>query len=258
MMKMSKMVGVAALVIAVGAPAVAPAQEEENKPETYIYATYFYCDTATQDKADELVAKSMAPVYDAAVADGTIKAWGWMRHHTGGKWRRIEYFTSDSVGGLLTAQDIIGQRMDAAMAGSDDNLNKYCGAHDDYIWQSVAGGDGTAERGKAGLSVYHVCSMADEERIDELFNKVVAPKMQKAVDEGKLTSWGWNSHVLGGKYRRLETMTGTDFPSLMKARAEIIASIYGEGGNAEATEFDRLCNSHSDYLWEIVHEKAGS
>ena len=44
----------------------------------------------------------------------------------------------------------------------------------------------------------------------------------------------------------------------MKARAEIIASIYGDGDNAEAAEFDNLCTSHSDYLWEIVHEKAGS
>jgi hypothetical protein len=53
-------------------------------------------------------------------------------------------------------------------------------------------------------------------------------------------------------------MTGADFPSLLKARGEIISAIYADGGNADAAEFDKLCTSHSDYLWEIVHEKASS
>lgn len=257
-MKMSTLLGVSALSLSLAAPAALIADEHEEKEETYIYATYYYCDTSMQDKADEVVAKFMAPVYDAAVADGTLKAWGWMRHHTGGQWRRIQYYTAGSIEGLLAGQEAVDKRISEAVGDADADFSKYCNAHDDYIWQSVAGGDGTAERGKAGISVYHVCSMADEDRIDELFKRVVAPKLQKAADEGKLTSWGWNSHVVGGQYRRLETLTGKDFPSLMKARAEIIASIYGDGGNAEAAEFDKLCTSHSDYLWEIVHEKAGS
>lgn len=254
-MKISTLLGVSALSLTLAAPAALIADEHEEKEETYIYATYFYCDTSMEEKADELVAKNSGPVYDAAVADGTIKGWGWMRHHTGGKWRRIQWHTSDSVEGLLAGQATIGKRMDEAMGGSDDDFSKYCNAHDDYIWQSVAGGDGTAERGKVGMSVYHVCSMAEEERIDELFKKVVSPWMEKAASEGKLSSWGWNSHVVGGKYRRLQTMTAPDFPTLLKARAEIIANIYGDEGSPEAAEFDKLCTSHSDYMWEVVHEK---
>ena len=100
--------------------------------------------------------------------------------------------------------------------------------------------------------------MAEEQRIDELFKKVAMPWLEKAVAEGKLASWGWNSHVFGGKYRRLETLTGPDFASLLKARAEIISNIYGEEGSPEAAEFDKLCTSHSDYMWEVVHEKVGS
>ena len=254
-MKISTLLGVSALALCLAAPAALIADEHEEKEETYIYATYFYCDTSMEDKADELVAKNSAPFYDAAVADGTIKGWGWMRHHTGGKWRRIQWHTAGSVEGLLAAQETIGKRIDEAMGGADDGFNKYCNAHDDYIWQSVAGGDGTAQRGKVGMSVYHVCSMAEEERIDELFKKVVAPWMEKAAGEGKLSSWGWNSHVVGGKYRRLQTMTAPDFPTLLKARAEIISNIYGDEGSPEAAEFDKLCTSHSDYMWEVVHEK---
>lgn len=257
-MKLTTLLGITALSLAVGAPASLVADEHENKEETYIYATYFYCNAASEDKADELVKKNMAPVYDAAVADGTIKAWGWMSHHIGGKWRRILYRTAGSIEGLLSGDATIAKRMDEAMGGVDDGFTQHCNAHDDYIWQAVAGGDGSAERGQVGISVYHVCSMADEERIDELFKKVSQPVLEKAAKEGKLSSWGWNSHVVGGKYRRLQTMTAPDYQTLMKARAEIIASIYADGGSADATEFDRLCTSHSDYLWDIVHEKAGS
>lgn len=257
-MRISTLLGISALALTIGLPTGLVAEEKDAKDETYIYATYFYCDTATQDMADELVKKSLAPIYDAAVDDGTIMAWGWMAHNTGGKWRRILYHTSNTVEGLLSSQDTIGERTDEAMGASDPGLSKYCSAHDDYIWQSVAGGDGTATRGKAGISVYHVCSMADEDRIDELFKKVVQPLMEKAASEGKLTSWGWNSHVIGGKYRRLETMTGPDFPTLLKARDEIITAAYADGKNPDTKEFDQLCNSHSDYLWEIVHEKAKS
>jgi hypothetical protein len=257
-MKVTTLLGITALALAIGAPAGQVARAAEEKDETYIYATYFYCNTGTEDKADELVEKNMVPIYDAAVADGTLKGWGWMSHHMGGKWRRILYRTSGSIDGLLSAEEIISKRMDEALGGADDGFDNYCSAHDDYIWQAVAGGDGTATRGKVGISVYHVCSMADEDRIDELFKKVSQPALEKATKEGKLTSWGWNSHVVGGQYRRLETMTAPDYSTLMKARAEIIEAIYADGKNADAAEFDKLCDSHSDYLWDIVHEKAGS
>jgi hypothetical protein len=97
--------------------------------------------------------------------------------------------------------------------------------------------------------------MAKEERADEIVKTVFAPVYDKAVADGKITSWGWNSHVVGGKYRRLATLSAKDFPSLLKARGEILDSIYGEGENAAANEYATICTSHSDYLWEIQHEK---
>lgn len=99
--------------------------------------------------------------------------------------------------------------------------------------------------------------MAREERADEIVKKVFAPVLDKAVADGKLTSWGWSSHVVGGKYRRLSTMTAKDFPGLLKAREEIIEAVYGDGDNAEANEYSQICGSHSDYLWEIAHENNG-
>lgn len=243
------------LALSVAAPLSLPAQDEKPA-DNYIYATYFYCDTARQEQADELFKKNSAPFYDAAVADGTISGWGWLVHHTGGKWRRIQYHAAPTLEALLAAQDNIEQRAEAAGVG-DDGFSEICSAHDDYIWKSEAGNTMQVKRGKAGLSVYEVCDMAREERADEIVKKVFAPVLDKAVADGKLTSWGWSSHVVGGKYRRLSTMTAKDFPGLLKAREEIIEAVYGDGDNAEANEYSQICGSHSDYLWEIAHENNG-
>jgi len=244
------------LTLAISTPAALLAQEEEKAADSYIYATYFYCATSAQEQADELVKANSVPVYDAAVADGTIKSWGWLAHHTGGKWRRIQYHGSDSLAGLLAAQETIGERMDAAGGDKDNNFGKICGAHDDYIWKSVAGSASDSKRGAVSLSVYHVCEFTKEERGDEIVKNVFAPIYDKAVADGKISSWGWNSHVIGGEYRRLGTMTGANYPDLLKARSEIMETIYGDGDNAEANEFSGICTSHSDYLWDIQHEKS--
>lgn len=241
-------------ILALAAPLALAAQEAEKPAENYIYATYFYCDTARQEEADELVKKNTAPIYDAAVADGTIKGWGWMAHHTGGKWRRLQYHASDTIEGLLAAQETIQQRIEAA-GSANDGFAQICGAHDDYIWKSEAGNTMQVERGPAALSVYEVCSLSGEERAKEIAKTVFAPVLDKAVADGKLTSWGYSSHMLGGEYRALQTMTAKDNATLLKARAEILDAIFGEGENAAANEYSTICTSHADYLWEIQHEK---
>lgn len=250
---MKKYLLICILAVAITAP-MALSAEEENKEERYIYSTYFYCNTAKQEQADELVKKNTAPVYDAAVADGTIKGWGWLSHHTGGQWRRIQYHSSDSVAGLLKAQETLGKRMDEAMGGANDGFGEICSSHEDYIWKAEAGGVGTDDRAEAGLSVYHVCNFAKEERADEIVKTVFAPVYDKAVAAGKIKSWGWLSHQVGGKYRRLGTMTAANYDDLFKAWGEILEEIYGDGDNAAANEFSEICGSHTDYLWDIVHE----
>ncbi len=247
--------GVWVIVLALAGPVGASAQDEEAPEDRYSYATYLYCKAHTQERADELIKAHTVPVYDAAVADGTIKGWGWLAHHTGGKWRRLIYYTSDSLTGLLAAQNTLDDRMDAAGGDPENEFGQVCSSHDDYIWKVEAGNLGSADRGKASLSVYEVCDIAREERADEIVKKHFAPVLDKAVADGKISSWGWSSHQVGGKYRRLSTMSGADFASLLTARGEILEAIYGDGNNAAANEYSSICNSHADYLWEIQHEK---
>jgi len=228
---------------------VAMAQDEE---EAYIYVTYFNCDVTQQDRADEIVDEVDKPIYDAAVKDGTIDGWGWLAHHTGGKWRRARYHAAGSVEELISALDTIGEQQDEEEDATEE-FGSICNSHDDYIWRSVAGSGGdmlAVPRGKVGLSAYYVCD-SREGAADEIVKSVFAPVYEEHIGEGKLTSWGWAEHIVGGKYRRLGTMTAEDWTSLFAARASIIEA----GGDSElGREFSDICGSHADYMWEIRHE----
>jgi hypothetical protein len=241
---------VIALIGLAGLAGTAQAQEAED-PTVFTYATYFYCDVTGQDKVDEIVKTQNAPVYDQMVKEGLISGWGWLAHHTGGKWRRLQYYQAPSVAALLDAQAEMNKRFDAA-ADADMAFGKICNAHEDYIWEVESGSSGT-DRGAAGFSVYYTCDNSKEERADEIFAKDFGPVFDKYVAAGKLKSWGWSSHWVGGSFRRLQTMTAADHKTLLAARAELIEEMYAED-NAAGQEFNAICGSHSDYMWDIQLE----
>lgn len=242
-----------AFLIAIGVLPLTALSEEKEPTETYIYATYMYCDTTRQEEADAIIETVQKPILDAAVANGTITGWGWLAHNTGGKWRRIRYHSAHSMDAVLQAVETIGQQIDDA-SGDDKTFGQICNQHDDYIWRSVAASGGdilSAPRGKVGISVYHECDMSKESRADELVKTVFAPVYNAHLGDGKLRSWGWSEHMVGGKYRRLGTYTADDWPTLMKMRASIFDAFED---NELADEFSEICGSHADYLWEIQFE----
>lgn len=228
------------------------AQDEEA--QRFTYATYFHCDAALEGRADSIMMRN-APILDGLVEDGTILAWGWMSHHTGGDWRRIRYHQAASPEAAMAALDAMGEAI-AGVHGDDDPaadvMSEACPRHDDYLWQVEAGNAGT-ERGKVGFSVYHFCDINREDRADEIVAEHIAPILDKMVEDGKITTWGWQSHVIGGRARRLQTMTAVDMGALLSARQEAIATIYEEDDDA-GTEFSDICGPHVDYVWNIEHE----
>ena len=236
-------------------PMATTAQEEEEEAQTsYLYATYYYCDPTKEEAADEFVKKNFPPVYDKAVEDGAINAWGWLAHNTGGKWRRVLYHSANSVNELLDTADAMREAVGKA-TDNDMTLGASCKAHDDYIWQSESVGSMGEERGPAGFSVYYYCDQNRETRADEIVKETFAPVYNKLVADGKLTSWGWSGHFVGGKIRRLATMTGADHKSVLAARDEVIAAVYDAGGNEAGAEFSDICGDHVDYMWDIQYEK---
>ncbi|ARD43261.1 hypothetical protein [Colwellia sp. PAMC 21821] len=228
----------------------------EEKPEMFVYSTYFNCEPEQEPAVDEQILKNYAPIYNASVKSGTIANWGWLKHHTGGQWRRILYHSAPSIDALFAAQDSMNEKFSDVFGDSIDAVGRGCKSHEDYIWQYVTGSrpalDG-ATRGKASLSVYMECSFSGEEEADEIFKKHFAPVFNAEVGKGKLTSWGWMSHVLGGKYRRLQTATADNYSDLLKAQERILDTLYGKN-NKHSEEFSEICTSHQDYLWDISKE----
>ena len=92
---------------------------------------------------------------------------------------------------------------------------------------------------------------------DEYVAKYESPVLDKLVDDGVVTAWAWQSHVVGGWFRRLHTLTAADFETLLDARTEALSTTYAED-NAAGSEFAGICGGHQDYLWGIVHEKRAS
>jgi hypothetical protein len=230
--------------------ATAPAQEQKP-PESYIYSTYFVCDVTGQDRSDEIVKQLDEPFWAAAVSDGTVTGWGWFAHHTGGKWRRVQYYRAPTIDALIAAQKKVGDQIDAKNKKMSTEFGTICNSHDDYIWRVVAGKGNDGPRGAAAFSVYYECDINREAEADALVKDVFAPLYDKMVTEGKLKSWGWNEHIVGAQYRRLATLTADDMSSLMQARAAIIDAM---DKNPLGRTFDAICGPHADYLWEIRSE----
>jgi hypothetical protein len=179
-----------------------------------------------------------------------------MRYHTGGEWRRIRWLGTDSIDAAVASMGKFGEAMEKAYGDDGPDMGGSCSSHDDYIWKVEAGTTGK-DRGKVGISVYFSCKATEEARADEIVKENFAPVYDKLVEEGKLASWGWQSHVVGGWLRRLHTMTAADFETLMAARAEALATTYAEDNEAGA-EFAGTSGGHQDYLWGIVHETRAS
>lgn len=234
-----------AVTLAVSPLAVLAQADEE---ETYIYGTYYRCDVTRQEEVDELTRSGFESIYDSGVDEGLITGWGWLSHHTGGPWRRLFYFTAPSIGQLLEAQDALGEQED-----EDDRalLGAICNSHDDYIWRRVTGSPADQGRGSVSLSAYYECDQGREAKADEIVRSILGPIYEAQVDAGLLTSWGWNEHIVGGRYRRLATMAATDWDSLFEARDNLTA---GAGANELTDEFFSICSSHADYMWDIQIE----
>lgn len=244
-------------VLALLAPVVGVAQEEEEETSrAFAYGTYFECDVTREWLADEIVAQAYKPVYDAAVDDGTISAWGYLGHHTGGKWRRVIYHIAPTLDGVFEALSKINEAVGKKASDAANELGEICGSHDDYVWRFVAGSGGGSraeERGEVGFSVYFVCDEATEARADEIVKETFAPIYDALVASGQLVSWGWMEHWIGGKYRRIATMTAKDLKTLLAARGAALGKIVAN--EAASKEFSEICGSHADYIWNVKLEK---
>ena len=227
--------------------------QNDDEQTAFLYATYYICDQATQGNMDSLVEANEAPVLDEWVDEGRLLAWGYQAHFTGGKWRRAQYHVSASLEDSFRNQAELFPTVYADNREGGLARAEACAGHDDYVWASSLGSPPGVDRGDVSLSVYYVCSVADQQRADEIFAEIIAPTLDEYMDSGEVTAWGWLSHVLGGEFRRLQTMSGDDYATLAAARLDAVRRA-GRDHPELAREFNEICPIHVDYLWHIRHE----
>jgi hypothetical protein len=228
------------------------AQEDEG-PAGFSYVTYYNCAQSTQGAMDTIVETNEKPVLDKWVKEGKLIAWGYLSHFTGGSWRRAMYHVSATMADALNNQSAIFTEIYSDNPAGGQARAAACASHDDYVWALGQGSGPGTDRGDVSLSVYFVCAVADEERADEIFASTYAPKLDQLQKDGKIASWGWQMHRIGGRYRRLQTVTGADYATVTAARGEVFQHVNQNHADL-GREFSQICGSHSDYIWDIVHE----
>jgi hypothetical protein len=97
-------------------------------------SVYFDCDMSREERADEIVEKTLGPIYNKHVSAGGITSWGWLKHYVGGKWRRVATTTATDVKTLLAARNAIFAEVNEKAKTASDEFNSICGSHQDYIW----------------------------------------------------------------------------------------------------------------------------
>ncbi len=234
----------AALLITGSVTVSASAQDQEK---TFLYASYFSCPAGKMSDVSKVIKDQFAPLYDAAVKDGTLKDWGWSTHHTGGHWQLIFNHSNNTIDALLKSADTMNERGKAAKVDPENIFGKICNSHEDYIWELTQGATGEVE-GPAALSTYYQCDISQEDRADEIVKTAFAQNFNANMGKGKLSSWAWASHSYGGKYRRGMWTSAANYTDLLKTMDAIFEANYGNDSKA-GREFTQICSSHSDYLW---------
>lgn len=97
---------------------------------------------------------------------------------------------------------------------------------------------------------YYRCNQGTEARADEIVRETFLPVMQRHVDAGHLTGYGWLAHSQGGAWRRLLFSTGSDLDQMMDVRAQIIEELSEDGDALQ--ELGSICPGHDDYIWNGV------
>ena len=98
---------------------------------------------------------------------------------------------------------------------------------------------------------YYHCDQNRETFADTLVENVFGPILDKHVEAGALTGWGWLSHNAGGHWRRVQYYAASDLNVLLDTRDKIFEEGQAEA-REEAREFTSICPGHDDLIWQSV------
>ncbi|MBT8084573.1 MAG: hypothetical protein HKN35_05655 [Woeseia sp.] len=102
------------------------------------FSSYFTCDTAREERADELVAEVFAPIYSKYAGPDGLVSWVWLKHNVGGERRRLLAMTgSDHKALMEVRQAIIDDIGTRRLERARRDFSEICHTHEDYMWDIV-------------------------------------------------------------------------------------------------------------------------
>lgn len=101
------------------------------------------------------------------------------------------------------------------------------------------------------FAVYYQCDQNRETVADLIEQNVMGPILDAHVEAGRLLSWGWLSHRIGGDWRRVEYLIAPDRTTLMSVRNAVIEALQEGDAQLASRELTAICPDHDDYIWTV-------
>ena len=220
---------------------------------TTVFATYYRCNEAKEARADAIYKETVAPILEKQIKAGRLSSYGWSRHWMGGEWRRLEYMIGKDVNLMVEARDAYIDELTKQHAAATEEFSAICSSHDDYVWAmgatSQAPDNFGRNRPSVGASTYFQCDSREDEA-DAIMKTAFAPVMNQQVKDGKIATWTWLKHVLGGKYRRALIVDGASHQALLSFWTGLSPALDAAQPQM-SRRFTEICSSHTDYIWDI-------
>lgn len=103
----------------------------------YSYSTYYFCNQAKQERADEIVKELIEPAINKLVESGELKSWGWYAHAFGGIHRRLMTHGGMDQAALIAAVVKYNNAAGETNEALAQEFTEICGTHVDYMWRRM-------------------------------------------------------------------------------------------------------------------------
>ncbi len=110
-----------------------PANLGQERPDAGL-STYYVCNFAREQRADEIFTEVIAPVIDKHVALGHLNSWSWLEHDIGGRFRRALVIDGADHKTILNMRDAITSELRSQHSDAITEFSEICGWHTDYLW----------------------------------------------------------------------------------------------------------------------------
>ena len=231
------------LLIALATPVGVDAQDQDTP--RYAFAMYYECNPNLEGAVDQAVMGSIAPIYQRHVDSGDLDSWAWRAHAIGGPWRRSAVIVASDLETVLETRAAIVREVQAEAPAAVNLLNAGCPVHEDYVWWLMLESQEASATPEAtpSLTAFYRCDGAPLGEVGTIVRERVGPFLEGMVREGRLTTWAWGGHVMGGVYDQVLYLAGDSHISILQARADL--------NSAGVGNFGQLC-SREEYAWNPI------